>query len=53
MIPSAFGLIVMAIGLVMLRYALIGDVFGAIPQIFPSGAASGLNPSGGTEAKLS
>lgn len=35
MIPSIFGLIVMAIGLVMLRYALIGSVLGPLPTLFP------------------
>ena len=35
MIPSIFGLIIMAIGLVMLRYALIGQVLGQLPILFP------------------
>jgi hypothetical protein len=35
MIPSLIGLIVMAIGLVMLRYALIGQVLGPLPSLFP------------------
>lgn len=37
MIPSLLGLIVMAVGLIMLHYAISGDVLGwQLPNIFPS-----------------